>query len=107
MNYVNQVCGSNWTQTNAKSRFEGFISKYKEAKRTSGQTGWGLDEEDIARGINTIESKLERMAPHFTELDKLYGDRPNVNPPAIIESIGAFEPELEVSTYNLLDSAFC
>ena len=68
MNYVNQVCCSNWTQTNAKSRFEGFISKYKEAKRTSGQTGWGLNEDDLARNINTIEEKthlLNTIDPPF------------------------------------------
>jgi hypothetical protein len=40
-----------------RTRFEGFISKYKKAKRTYGQTGWGLDENDLARGINTIKEK--------------------------------------------------
>ncbi len=39
-----------------------------------------MSEEDIKKGITTIEEKLERDCMYFSRMDALFGDRQNVNP---------------------------
>lgn len=59
--------GSNitWTQDHAKNRYESYIKLYKKTKQDSEKTGWGLSDEDIDNGLDTVEKKLESLCPYF------------------------------------------
>ncbi|EFP90674.2 uncharacterized protein PGTG_16700 [Puccinia graminis f. sp. tritici CRL 75-36-700-3] len=43
-------------------------------------TGFGLNPADQKAGITAIMEKLENMCPLYAEMDKIFGNRPEVNP---------------------------
>ncbi|KAL3691188.1 hypothetical protein R1sor_004839 [Riccia sorocarpa] len=60
-----------------KVRYETALSMLKE-------TGGGLTDEDINRGL-TIEDKLNKACPFFNRMDALFGTKANIVPPATCE----------------------
>ncbi|KAI9324768.1 hypothetical protein BDR26DRAFT_245225 [Obelidium mucronatum] len=83
--FVCQQCKCNWDAKILKNRFNAWITRYKKARSDADQTGFGVTETDVNRGIETIEEKLEHMCPQYSRLDKLYGERVNINPVAVAE----------------------
>ncbi|KAA1133485.1 hypothetical protein PGTUg99_017137 [Puccinia graminis f. sp. tritici] len=54
--------------------------KYQKAHTKSMSTGFGLTPADRKAGITTIKDKLENMCPLYAEMDKIFGNRPDINP---------------------------
>ena len=71
--YVNRKHQTSFTDKQIKSKYDWLISKYKIAKEKS------KNEENL--------ENLEKLCPSFHELDKLFGNRQNVNPFNLIEPI--------------------
>jgi hypothetical protein len=91
--YVNQTCNSGWDTKIAKSRFEAYKKTYTQTVRASCQTGFGVTAADKAKGIDTVEKKLENMCTNFSQMDRLFGDRQNVVPTHVHQSV--FETDSE------------
>lgn len=87
--YVNDACNVSWTAKNAKARFSNYLKIYKETKRRYNDPTGGkftLNETDFAKGIYSIEDKIESECPAYTRMDKLFGDRQNVVPSSVFQS---------------------
>ncbi|KAI9922460.1 hypothetical protein PsorP6_001200 [Peronosclerospora sorghi] len=67
-----------------QSKYKGFLKKYKESNAYRGRTGAGLTSRDLQQVINTIGAKLNKIFPCFERMDKFFGTRLSVNPPAIL-----------------------
>jgi hypothetical protein len=94
--FVNQRCGSNWNGQMAEARYCAYIKVYKEIKRKlSDPTGpkYTLTQQDIKKGNDTVEKKLESDCMYFTRLDNLFGDRQNVRPTFEMQSTSSRPPE--------------
>lgn len=63
-------------------RFDRYLRRYKLALAFKNDTGRGLSARDIARGIS-FEDKLNAKCPHFDRMHILYGERANIEPPAL------------------------
>ncbi|KAG0330878.1 hypothetical protein BG005_005963, partial [Podila minutissima] len=63
-----------------KERFGWYKRKYCAVKTLSGATGFGVTEDDNAKGIYSIKAKLENMCPFYARMDQLFGSKPNVVP---------------------------
>lgn len=83
--FINDQCKSTWTTDQAKNRYSTYIALYKKIKRESLTTGWGVTEDDKASGIYTVEDKLEKACPFFSELDELFGEKQNINPTSVFD----------------------
>jgi len=68
------------TAKSMKERFTTFKSRYVKTKETSKRTGFGVKEEDVKKGIFTLERKLEIMCCCFSRMDALFGSKANVSP---------------------------
>ncbi|KAJ3078065.1 hypothetical protein HK100_010842, partial [Physocladia obscura] len=58
---------------------------YKDARKQSEETGFGVTEEDCENGIKTV-NKLASMCQNFYCWDRLFGEWQNVNLSAVAES---------------------
>ncbi|MBW0566291.1 hypothetical protein O181_106006 [Austropuccinia psidii MF-1] len=56
------------------------------AKKFGNLTGAGLTEEDESKGIKSMSENLESMCPCYSEIDALFGHKPNVTPIASYDS---------------------
>ncbi|KAL3687922.1 hypothetical protein R1sor_014231 [Riccia sorocarpa] len=65
-----------------KKRYERYYDMYKRAREWLAGTGSGLTEEEISLGY-TIEKKMHEKCPHFYRMNAIFGNRANVNPPAL------------------------
>jgi hypothetical protein len=95
--YVNQRCCSNWSWENAEARYSAYIQLYKKiSRKLSDPTGpkYCLSQQDLKKGITTIEEKLEKDCPFYSVLDQLYGDRQNVRPAHEVQSTSQNVSEL-------------
>lgn len=71
-------------------------SKYVETKSYWNRTGAGLIEGDEYR---TIDEKKEGMCPMFKELDAIYGEKPNIKPLKVLDSmLPGIRPNISTST---------
>ena len=90
--HVHAACGGvRWDGKTAGARLKSMVKIYKETKRlylNPNGPKFGLSENDLARGLNTIESKLNDMCPFYAKLDALYGERANVLPKFTLEPLG-------------------
>ncbi|CAM6128042.1 unnamed protein product [Calypogeia fissa] len=77
--FPNEINGANLSK-----RFNRYVAKYKEARLIKCGSGQGLNEDELALGM-TLEEKLNKICPHFDRMHALYGQRPNVRPPADAE----------------------
>lgn len=67
--YVNQKCGVKWDWRNAEARVRGYIKRFKITKRAQlnpGGAKYNIGPEDLAKGIRTIEKKLEADCPNWS-----------------------------------------
>jgi len=86
--YVNEKCGTKWTQKEGESRFTSFLAKYKAVKNElidNSGAKFCLTDEEAAQGV-TIQGKLELACPSFARMDALYSERANVNAPVVVDS---------------------
>ncbi|CAM6127660.1 unnamed protein product [Calypogeia fissa] len=74
------------TRDNLRKRFNRYYAKYKEALALKNDSGAGLSIREMRAGIS-MDDKLDRLCPHFARLDVLYGERHNVDQPAL-SSVG-------------------
>jgi hypothetical protein len=63
-----------------KDHFKSYKDKYKKAHTKFMSTGFGLTPADRKLGIKTIKDKLENMCPLYAQMDKIFGNQPDVNP---------------------------
>ncbi|MBW0586557.1 hypothetical protein O181_126272 [Austropuccinia psidii MF-1] len=56
------------------------------AKKFKNLTGAGITEEDEGKGIKLMGEKLESMCPCYSEMDVLFGHKPNITPIASYDS---------------------
>ncbi|MBW0554054.1 hypothetical protein O181_093769 [Austropuccinia psidii MF-1] len=78
-----------WLNLNATSicdRWRTYNKKYTTAKKFENLTGAGITEEDEKKGLHTMDYKLKSMCPCFSEMDSLFGHKPNVTPLATSDS---------------------
>ncbi|KAL7267636.1 hypothetical protein RUND412_009770 [Rhizina undulata] len=68
------------------NKFDNYKKSWKEAHNWNKQTGWGLTEDDLGEGTAGLRKKLLKKCPMFFRLEKIFGDRPNVDPPAMFHS---------------------
>lgn len=59
---------------------------FEEAKKESERTGFGVTENDLMKGVSTIDQKLNQMCTYFPLMNELYGERQNVCPSYTINS---------------------
>lgn len=57
-----------------------YIAKYRVAAKAEKDTGWGVTDTNIAKGITTVAEKLDTMCLFFERMDVLFGSRDNVAP---------------------------
>ncbi|MBW0546879.1 hypothetical protein O181_086594 [Austropuccinia psidii MF-1] len=50
------------------------------ARKFRNSTGAGIMEEDESKGIKSMSENLEHMFPCYSEMDLLFGHKPNVTP---------------------------
>lgn len=87
--FVYSKCSSeeHWTAVKAAARYKSYKLLYRTTlyawKDTTGKK-FGLSDDDFSKGIDTIDKKLEVLCPGFFEMDKLFGDRQNINPTHIL-----------------------
>ena len=78
-----------WTPIVAKSRYESLLKKYKETKRdflNPNGPKFCLTDTELASGM-TLDMKRDKLCPHFSRWDNLFGSRQNIVPSSVIESI--------------------
>ncbi|KAI9319581.1 hypothetical protein BDR26DRAFT_884634 [Obelidium mucronatum] len=84
--HVNDVTGAGWTAEQGKTRYEAYLKTYKATKTAATTTGFGITDEDAVAKISTIEEKLEAMCPNYSQLDRLFGERQNIQASATEET---------------------
>ncbi|MBW0467217.1 hypothetical protein O181_006932 [Austropuccinia psidii MF-1] len=82
--FNNQNHGLNLTGRNCQQRFATYMAKYISTNRFSKETGARLKMEEL--GGLTLSGKLEAMCPCYDCMDKLFGQRGNVQPAHAIDS---------------------
>lgn len=85
--FVNQKCSTKWDRQNAESRVRAYIKRFKMTKRAllcPEGAKYCVGDEDRAKGIETIEQKLEADCPHYARMDVLFGGRQNVTPACVL-----------------------
>ncbi|CAG8684987.1 9000_t:CDS:2, partial [Racocetra persica] len=86
--FVNKRCkNSDWSAKIASGQWATYKKMYMETHRLTEKSGWGLTEEDNAKGINTIDAKLEELCLYYSRIDLIYGKRQNIQP-AFLENFG-------------------
>ena len=81
--FVNQKCNVHWDARNAEARLRAYIKRFKDTKRAllnQGGAKYCIGDKDRAKGINTIEAKLNDDCPYFKRMDALFGGRQNITP---------------------------
>jgi hypothetical protein len=104
--YVNQTRGAKWDKKQAESRFRAYLKLFKETKRKylnpCGEK-YCISAADEAKGIFTIEMKLDVDCPYYSRMDKLFGERQNIQPTYIMEPGRVVAPS--VTTISNTDGA--
>ncbi|CAK4672126.1 unnamed protein product [Aphanomyces euteiches] len=96
--YVNEVIsGATWTSREAKSRYDSFKKAYQNAVQWQGsnRSGRGLTQKDLLKKIFTVQAKIESICPLFEEMDSLFGRRPNIWPPILMQTSSLNDPNYE------------
>jgi hypothetical protein len=87
--HVNQKCGAKWDKKQGEARYKAYLKLFKETKRNYLNpcgAKYCISDEDRAKGIFTIEKKLEVDCPYYSRMDKLFGERQNILPSHVIDS---------------------
>ncbi|MBW0549905.1 hypothetical protein O181_089620 [Austropuccinia psidii MF-1] len=83
-----------------------YKKKYTTAKKFENFTTAGITEDDEKKWMHTIADKLKIMCPCFSEMDSLFGHKPNVTPLATYDSqqagLIANEDEEELMEHEVL-----
>jgi hypothetical protein len=79
-----------------------YFKKYQYAvtfssKRLSGQ---GLTQEDLDKGLSTIDEKIHQICPQFERWDNLYGEKSKVRPKFLSSSCVLNDHESDDSSKN-------
>ena len=88
-----------------KERFNRYYKTYLSVREESQRTGFGVTEEDRARGYFRIEDVLEHKCFCFKRMDDIFGERANVKPLDFFGSVTSDEdPAARSASVELLDS---
>lgn len=68
------------TAKSMRERFTTFKSRFIKMKEISKRTGFGVGEDDVKKGVFTLEQKLETMCCCFSRMDALFGSKANISP---------------------------
>ena len=85
--WVNEKCGCNWDRKKAEDRYRVYKKMFKDTKRNQlDPTGakYNIGPKDHAKGVHTIEHKLDKDCPNFKRMDVLYGGRQNITPAVVL-----------------------
>lgn len=91
--HVNEKHQSSFTPTEIKYKYDWLLNKFKAAK-------------EISKTEDNID-KLQEIAPFYKELDKLFGNRQNINPFSIFEPIENPELSQPVNHQDILNLFLC
>ena len=84
---VNEKCNTNWDRVTSENRFRVYKRLFKQTKRNQldpGGAKYNVGPKDHAKGVFTIEQKLEKDCPYFQRMDILYGGRQNITPACVL-----------------------
>jgi hypothetical protein len=92
------------TAHNAETKWNSYYVKFKSVKRNFDiveGTKYGLSEKDFAKGVTTVEAKLERECYAYKRMDALFGSRPNVKakqvaPPPLPDGVDYDDDDIEM-----------
>ncbi|KAF4127815.1 hypothetical protein GN958_ATG23046 [Phytophthora infestans] len=71
-----------WEAKQCQSRWNSIFRRYRAARyKLDNQTGFGLTEEMVAKGM-TVDDLAEESCPCFHRIDALFGAKSNVAPPS-------------------------
>ena len=85
--FVNQRCGSNWDAKTCMDRYRAYVKSFTDTRRAYNNVNGAkylLGEEDLRKGITTIQQKLHQDCYGYARLDALFGERQNVTPSCIM-----------------------
>jgi hypothetical protein len=85
--FVNQRCGSNWDAKTCMDRYRAYVKAFTDTRRAYNNVNGAkylLGEEDLRKGITTIQQKLHQDCYGYARLDALFGERQNVTPSCIM-----------------------
>ncbi|KAJ1560061.1 hypothetical protein HK096_010165 [Nowakowskiella sp. JEL0078] len=85
--HINETVSSDWSLGMVKNRYSEYLKVYKEAKRDSLKSGFGLTEIDFNNGITTIAGKMNSMCPYWEKMDQLFGQCQNMNPASVLDAL--------------------
>ncbi|KAJ1549677.1 hypothetical protein HK096_011111 [Nowakowskiella sp. JEL0078] len=89
----------------AKNRYGGYPKVYKEAKRDSLKSGFGLTEIDFNNGITTIAGKMNSMCPYWEKMDQLFRQCQNMNPASPFDDFAPIDFDLGIDLLPEFDIA--
>ncbi|KAG0138657.1 hypothetical protein HOY82DRAFT_534429 [Tuber indicum] len=73
-------------EVNVGYKYDNLLKSYRAAVKLNSQSGWGLTMDDLDDGKKTLREKLLSRCGFFFRLDAIFGERPNVRPPALFDS---------------------
>ena len=85
--FVNQRCGSNWDPKTSMNRYKAFVKIFTDTRRAYNNVNGAkylLGEDDMKKGITTIQQKLNSECYGYQRMDVLFGERQNVTPSCIM-----------------------
>ncbi|KAG0126310.1 hypothetical protein HOY82DRAFT_542698 [Tuber indicum] len=83
-------------------KYDNLLKSYREAVKMNSQSGWGLSGEDLDEGKKTLREKILSRCPFFFRLEAIFGNHPNIRPPAHYNS-GSNLEEAASAVKRLLD----
>jgi len=85
--FVNQRCGSKWDHKTSMNRYKAFVKIFTDTRRAYNNVNGAkylLGEDDLKKGITTIQQKLNSDCYGYNRMDALFGERQNVTPSCIM-----------------------
>ena len=85
--FVNQRCGCNWDPKTSMNRYKAFVKIFTDTRRAYNNVNGAkylLGEDDLKKGITTIQQKLNSDCYGYNRMDALFGERQNVTPSCIM-----------------------
>jgi hypothetical protein len=90
--YLSDQLGTTFDSSQAENKLRYYEQKYHKAKLASQVSGFGVDDADRAKGIHTIEQKMESMCSSYALWDTWFGSSQKYSPTSVIS---AHPPDLD------------
>ncbi len=79
--FVNQRCGTNWDPKTSMNRYKAFVKIFTDTRKAYNNVNGAkylLGEDDMKKGITTIQQKLNSNCYGYQRIDVFFGERQNV-----------------------------